>query len=126
MKQPHVCTYCKQPLNGRVDKRFCNPHCKSAFHYRQERAEGVSEYARIDKQLKKNRKLLRRFNQAGKATIRADELISAGFDPNYFTNYWKSEKGDVYLFCYEYGFLKRKELGKIKFVLVKWQAYMSK
>jgi hypothetical protein len=52
-------------------------------------------------------------------------LLDEGFDPKYFTNYWKNPKGDVYLFCYEYGFLARKENGRQKYVLVKWQGYMG-
>jgi len=31
-------------------------------------------------------------------------LIDQGFNPKFFTHYWKNNKGDVYLFCYEYGF----------------------
>jgi hypothetical protein len=38
----------------------------------------------------------------------------------------KNQKGDVYLFVYEYGFLKRKENGKDKYVLILWQEYMKK
>ena len=40
------------------------------------------------------------------ATIRKEKLLSEGFNPKYFTNYWKNSKGQVSLFCYEYGFLK--------------------
>jgi hypothetical protein len=80
----------------------------------------------VDRQLKRNRRLLDHFNKAGKATVRATALLEAGFDPNYFTHYWKNRKGDVYLFCYEYGFLKRTERGSSKYVLVKWQDYMNK
>ena len=49
----------------------------------------------------------------------------AGFNPKYFTHYWKNQKGDVYLFCYEFGFLKRTENGKAKYILVEWQKYMN-
>jgi hypothetical protein len=31
----------------------------------------------------------------------------------------------VYLFCYEYGFMKQQENGKSKYVLVQWQPYMK-
>jgi len=42
-----------------------------------------------------------------KATVRAEKLIEFGFNPGYFTHFWKNTKGDVYLFVYEYGFLKK-------------------
>ncbi|PHQ58728.1 MAG: hypothetical protein COC08_09830 [Maribacter sp.] len=53
-------------------------------------------------------------------------LKGYSLNPKFFTHYWKNQKKDVYLFVYEYGFLKRKENGKEKFVLVVWQDYMEK
>jgi hypothetical protein len=53
-------------------------------------------------------------------------LTQEGFDPIFFTHYWKNTKGDVYFFVYEYGFLKRLEHGVEKYVLIKWQVYMEK
>ena len=58
-------------------------------------------------------------------TIRTKVLKELGFDPKFFTHYWKNRKGEVYLFVYEYGFLKKDENGKDKYVLVIWQDYMS-
>jgi len=70
--------------------------------------------------------LLQHFNRAGKAEIRKAELLERGFNPRYFTHYWKNQKNDVYLFCYEFRFLEKKENNKPKYVLVKWQKYMEK
>ncbi|TLP71173.1 hypothetical protein ES765_19935 [Maribacter sp. ACAM166] len=53
-------------------------------------------------------------------------LLELGFDPKFFTLYWKNQKGEVYLFIYKYGFLKKPENGKDKYVLVTWQDYMDK
>ena len=44
------------------------------------------------------------FRSGGKAMVRIEVLHDVGFDPKYFTSYWKSKGGGVYLFCYEYGF----------------------
>ena len=57
--------------------------------------------------------------------MRAEDLNSRGFNKKYFTHYWKNKKGDVYLFCYEYGFLSKQENGKSKFMLITWQDYMK-
>ena len=54
-----------------------------------------------------------------------ERLQKAGFIPNYFTHYWKNKKGEVYLFCYEYGYLAKSEKKIDKYVLVKWQEYME-
>lgn len=119
------CLNCNEIIEGRTDKKFCSDYCKSNFHYENNKAKEQSLFRSIDQQLKLNRRLLRDFNKAGKSIVRAEKILEAGFNPKYFTHYWKNQKGDVYLFCYEYGFLKRTENGKIKYVLVEWQNYMN-
>lgn len=119
------CLYCEEPLSGRHDKLFCNAYCKSGFHYAANKSKEKSRFKLVDQHLKTNRRLLSLFNKAGKAVVRKEELENEGFNPSFFTNYWKNKSGDVYLFCYEYGFLKKTENGKVKYVLVKWQDYMN-
>ena len=120
-----VCPYCKEKVKGRIDKVFCTPYCKSSYHYQKTRDDENNLFKKIDDQLKLNRRLLKNYNKAGKAVIRKDELLEVGFNPKHFTHYWKNQKNDVYLFCYEFGFLEKKEKGKAKYVLVKWQDYMQ-
>jgi hypothetical protein len=119
------CKNCNKPLEGRSDKKYCDNYCKSAYQYKNEKENQSNFYLKVDKQLKSNRKILKTYNKAGKSTVRAEELLKEGFNPNYFTHYWKNQKGDVYLFCYEYGFLKRTEGDKEKYILVTWQDYMK-
>lgn len=119
------CLDCGKKLEGRVDKKFCDPYCKSNYHYERNKVKDQSLFKKVDQQLKLNRRLLRQFNKAGKAVVRAEHIMALGFNPNYFTNYWKNKKGDVYLFVYEFGFLKRKENGKWKYILIQWQDYMK-
>ena len=121
-----VCLHCSEQIEGRIDKLFCTPYCKSAHHYQKKKFAGKTMFKTIDDTLKRNRKLLAHYNTAGKAVIRKDELLKAGFNPKFFTHYWKNSSGDIYLFCYEYGFLERKENSKSKYVLVQWQDYMDK
>ena len=120
------CLNCEDEIIGRNDKLFCMPSCKSAYHYKKHKEKTQTMFVRIDKQLKLNRRLLQHFNQAGKSTIRKEKLLQAGFDPTYFTHYWKNNAGDVYLFCYEFGFLLKRENNQTKYVLVTWQKYMEK
>ena len=120
-----LCIRCGELITGRADKKFCKESCKSLYHYQHSQEKEESLFKFIDKQLKTNRRILKDFNKAGKATVRKQVLIDEGFNPKFFTHYWKNKKGDVYLFCYEYGFLKKMENGKDKYVLVKWQDYMN-
>lgn len=126
MRRQKTCLACGKTLQGRADKKFCDPYCKSAYHYKQAQETAPKFYNKVDNQLKLNRRLLKGFNKAGKATVRAQILLEQGFNPNFFTHYWKNQKGDVYLFVYEYGFLKRKENNRDKYILITWQEYMKK
>ena len=119
------CLNCNETLEGRIDKKYCSDYCKSNYHYEKNKKKEDSFFKQVDKQLKLNRRSLKNFNLSGKSTVRKEKIIQAGFNPNIFTHYWKNQKGDVYLFCYEYGFLRRTENGKDKYVLVEWQDYMK-
>ena len=124
MNQSH-CLECNEILQGRMDKKFCSVYCKSAFHYRRNKVLTSPLYHIIDKQIKTNRRLLKSYNKAGKSEIRTDVLIAAGFNPKYFTHYWRAQNGNIYFFCYEYGFLNKKDSHPKKYVLITWQTYME-
>ncbi len=118
------CLHCNTKIEGRTDKKFCSPYCRSAFHYQKNKEKEDTLFKTIDRQLKINRKILKNYNKAGLAKVSAEKILNEGFDPKYFTHYWKNKKAQVYLFCYEYGFLELKESNKKKYVLVTWQEYM--
>ncbi|WMI70058.1 hypothetical protein [Mangrovimonas sp. YM274] len=125
LKPTVKCLKCRKKLKGRSDKKFCNDHCKSAYHYRKSLEGELKFYNDVLRVLRNNRKILKLYNRAGKSTVRCEVLLKEGFNPNFFTHYWKNGKGDVYLFVFEFGFLKRSEHGNDKYVLVKWQEYME-
>ncbi|WP_439182732.1 hypothetical protein [Carboxylicivirga taeanensis] len=120
------CPYCNEVITGRSDKKYCSPYCKSAYHYRQSKQKESSLFRTIDQHLKNNRRLLKLYNKAGKATVRKATLLAEGFVPKYFTHYWKAQNGNLYLFCYEYGFMEVKENDALKYVLITWQNYMER
>lgn len=124
MTAQHKCLYCSTPLVGRSDKKYCDPYCKSAFQYQKRKQEPQRFYDTVYSQLKNNRKLLKKYNKAGKSVIRARLLLQSGFNPSFFTHYWRNRKGEVYFFVFEYGYFATKENGKEKYVLVTWQNYM--
>lgn len=120
-----TCLDCGKDLEGRIDKKFCSPYCKTSYHYKRNKEKEKSLFVQIDRQLKINRKILKKFNQGGLTKVDCDKLFQEGFNPKYFTHYWKNKKKQVYLFCYEFGFLKIRDNYKNKYVLVVWQPYMD-
>lgn len=124
MSSHKTCPVCGTLVKGRSDKKFCSTKCRSINQY-ENRQETEAFYLKVDRQLKINRKLLKKYNRSGFTTIRSSKLISEGFDPKFFTHYWKNQKDDVYLFVYEYGFLQKTDKVKEKYVLVTWQDYMG-
>ena len=118
------CPVCGSSVKGRSDKKFCSEKCKSIEQYEQ-RQKTEAFYLEVERQLRINRKLLKKYNRSGYTVIRKNKLLEEGFVPKFFTHYWKNQKGDVYLFVYEYGFLERKKNGKEKYILVTWQKYMN-
>jgi len=125
MTKPRLCPNCDERVEGRADKVFCSPYCKSNHHYRKNHKTGLTLFKSIDKQLKLNRSLLQHYNSAGMSTMRCQKLLDSGFDPHYFTHFWKNDKGQVYLFCYDYGFLRIKKTKGDKYLLIQWQKYME-
>ncbi|WP_246160852.1 hypothetical protein [Maribacter flavus] len=101
-------------------------HCKSAYQY--EKSKNLPErfFDKVDNQLRLNRKILKEFNKGGKVTVRKELLTDVGFNDRYHTHIWRNQKGDVYQFIYEYGYLPRMENGREKYVLIIWQDFMEK
>ena len=120
------CVSCGKEVTGRSDKIYCDSYCKSNYHYQKSKDKNhATFFKKVDLQLKTNRKILKHLNVEGYATIRKNVLIEKGFDPKFFTHYWKNQKGDVYLFCYDFGFLSIEQNGVKKYLLVQWQSYMN-
>ncbi len=126
MDQILTCLNCQREIIGRIGKKYCDDYCKSNYHYIKNKNKDQSFFKTVDGHLKTNRRILKDFNKAGKATVREEILINEGFNPNFFTHFWRNSTGKAYLFCYEYGYMKITENNKTKYSLILWQDYMSK
>jgi hypothetical protein len=58
---------------------------------------------KVDKILKKNRRILRHLKQDKTPIISRFQLEEMGYIFNYFTHLMESEKGAKYFCCYEHG-----------------------
>lgn len=110
-----VCKDCNSSLHGRIDKKFCDDHCRSNYNNRA-RVENNSIIRSINLVLKRNRAILERFNPDGKIKIKSMKLMAAGFDPNYHTHTSYTKQGNLYTFCYEQGYQK---IGPDEFLLIR-------
>jgi predicted nucleic acid-binding Zn ribbon protein len=114
------CPECGESIKGRTDKKFCSDLCRNAFNNKQN--SDTTNYMRsVNNILRKNRRILfeKVENGKGKITLHKDKLHEKGFNFKHLTHTYKTMKGDVYYFCYEYGYLP---LGKDFYFLVKWDA----
>lgn len=98
------CLYCKEPFEGRSDKKFCSDNCRNA--YNNELNSKSNNYIRnVNRKLKKNRRILEELNPTGKTKVKKQQLLVKGFDFNYFTSIYVTQKKAEYRFCYEQGYL---------------------
>ena len=101
------CLNCGAPVVGRIDKKFCDDQCRSAFYNHQNRE--VSKLIRkVNVQLKHNRTILHDLLEnapEGQTKVSHRHLVDKKFDFQYITHIYESKKGARYFFCYEYGYL---------------------
>ncbi|HXI01386.1 MAG TPA: hypothetical protein VNI52_14045 [Sphingobacteriaceae bacterium] len=99
-----VCLDCGTVIKGRSDKKFCDDQCRSNYNNRI-KSDSETVVKQINAVLKKNRQLLQKHNPEGKARIKNATLQKDGFNFNYHTHTYETQKGSIYYFCYEYGYL---------------------
>lgn len=117
-----LCLFCNEPLIGRTDKKFCNIQCRSSYH-NQTSASSETYIKKVNKQLRMNRAALRKACPQGKATVKKDFLKKLGMDFKHLTHTWKSKGGNLYYFCYDYGYTPSLEPDKI--LIIQQQGYMT-
>ncbi len=102
--EERYCLECGTKIIGRIDKKFCSDQCRNTYNNRLNRDE-TAYMTKINRTLRKNRKILKELNPEGKSKVSRNRLKAAGFDFKYFTHFYKTKEGKVYYFCYEYGYL---------------------
>lgn len=102
-----VCLNCGKPVQGRVDKKFCDDSCRNTFNNRQN-SDSVNLIRNINQRLKKNRNILKAIIPHNEDIAKAsrERLTRAGFNFRYFTHSYQNKKGNNYRYCYDYGYLE--------------------
>lgn len=115
------CEECGTELLGRTDKRFCSTECRTTYYNRLNSFK-TNFMRNINNILRKNRRILEKYNPDGKSKVQKTRLLDEGFKFSYFTNIYKTKSGKTYFFCYEQGYL---ELDNEWFALVVRQEYVE-
>jgi hypothetical protein len=116
------CIECNKPVRGRADKKFCDDLCRNSYNNKLN--SDTNGYVRnINNILRKNRRILEETLPATEEMVKTTrpKMLERGFQFKYFTHTYSNKKGNIYYFCYEYGYLvlegdwilvvKRKEPG---------------
>ncbi|MBA4197223.1 MAG: hypothetical protein C0459_06665 [Chitinophaga sp.] len=102
-----TCLNCNKPLKGRVDKKFCDDYCRNNYNNLQKSKSNHSSYVRnISNTLLKNRRILENLLTPPKQTVNCthEKLVQEGFIFKYHTHTYTNKNGEVYYFCFDYGY----------------------
>ncbi|SIR46160.1 hypothetical protein [Pontibacter lucknowensis] len=123
MSQARTCTQCGTAIVGRSDKRYCSDSCR---HLANNTVKLQNQHERrilqTNAALRKNRSILKQLSPQGKTTLPRQYLELAGFDFRYLTQVYRTQKGNTYHLCYDYGYML---LPEEKVLIVNWQPYME-
>ena len=103
--EKRTCEQCGEEIIGRSDKRFCSDYCRNSQHNIENR-DSTNYMRKVNNILRKNRRILAKFNPNGKSKVSGTVLMEEGFNFAYFTNIYETKKGGKYYFCYDQGFIK--------------------
>lgn len=98
------CINCKKKFCGRSDKKYCSDYCRTSYNnhlYRVRRAEIL----KVQKILLKNHEILKRLYLHKRIKMSENELLSLGFNENYFTALpqgFPLKRGEIIMQCFDF------------------------
>ena len=123
-RETRVCLECGESIVGRTDKKFCTDACRNIYHYRSNNAP-INYVRNVVNALKRNRRILMELNDGvqGVKRVHRDRLVDKGYNFMYHTHTYRTMKGNVYVFCFEHGYL---ELSDNWYTLVRRDEYLER
>ena len=109
------CPECGSTFLGRADKKFCSDMCRNAYNNKLN-SDTYNVVRNTNNQLRRNRRILEELCPDDKAKTTKSTLLAKGFDFTLLTSIRPTQKGSVYYFVYDYGYL---ELDNDFFLIVK-------
>ncbi|MBS1647219.1 MAG: hypothetical protein JST67_07755 [Bacteroidetes bacterium] len=104
MIEKRLCLDCQEPIKGRADKKFCSDLCRNNYNNKLN-ADSTNYVRNINNILRRNRRIMEELNPVDKTKVHKSKMLEKGFDFTYHTSLYKTQKGTIYYFCYEYGYL---------------------
>ena len=99
------CLACDKTLQGRADKKFCNDYCRNAYN-NVLKSVNNPVIKTINNTLTKNRRILQSvLGEEEMSKTNKEKLLQKGYNFKYITHTYTNKKGNIYFFCYEYGYL---------------------
>lgn len=99
------CLECGEKIVGRTDKIYCSDYCRNSHNNRLNK-DSTNFVRNINNRLRKNHRILGSFPLTdNKTKTTKKKLMDKGFDFDYFTNLYTTQKGTVYYFVYDLGYL---------------------
>jgi len=98
------CNCCGETLMGRSDKRFCNDACRSQ-HYHHIHQKERREIAKINRILRKNRRILLEWRSTNEKCGYKESLLKKGFCFDHYTHSKEIGKGRAF-YCYDLGYVE--------------------
>lgn len=120
--EKRLCRYCYDPFKGRSDKKFCCDQCRSSFN-NQHKSKDEKLIRKVNIVLRRNRTILKSLNPIGMSIVRREYLTEQGFNFKYHTSLYKTNDGNEYWFCYDFGYMLLED-NKIR--IIEYQKYMKK
>lgn len=102
-----ACLTCGKELKGRSDKKFCNDACRNTYNNQLNSATN-NFIKNINNKLIKNRRILETLLLSADKKIihvKRENLQLLNFHFKYMTHTYTNTKGEVYHYCYDYGYL---------------------
>lgn len=102
--EKRLCPECGEPIQGRIDKKFCSDACRNTYNNKMN-SDDNSFVRNINNSLRKNRRILQQHLHGDTTKILRQKLVDKGFNFNYHTSVSTTRNNHSYVFCYEYGYL---------------------
>ncbi len=104
-KKKKECLTCQRTIQGRVDKKFCDDYCRSAFNNKKYLLER-GFIRRVNHLLLKNRRILEHCldDVHSTATIMRKALSARGFQFDFFTHTYNTTDGKTFFCCYDHAY----------------------